>query len=216
MNIVPVLKSLRSEQVILVLSAHCDDAAIGCGGFLRRIKLENPQCKIRQIVFSGGDDPTRNEEEKAASVAFGIHDTTIHSYPDSLFPNHWHEIKKDLLETRDEIGKEQIGIVLCPRLDDRHQDHKIVAENVWRVFRDHLILEFEIHKYEGDLGQPNLYIGLTDVQASEKADLLLKCYPSRSIHYWWSRENFLGLMRIRGSEVNQPYAEGFIVRKILV
>lgn len=216
MNSIPFLRSLRRDQTVLVLSAHCDDAELGCGGLLKRLVQDGEYHEIRHVVFSGGNNPIREEEERNASLAFGIRHATFHSYPDSLLPNYWHEIKKDLLMLRDEIGIGHIGIVLCPRLDDRHQDHRVVTENVWRVFRDHLILEYEIHSYEGDLGQPNIYVELTEAQANEKADLLVKCYPSRACHRWWNRENFLALMRLRGVEANVAYAEGLIARKMLV
>lgn len=214
MNSVPLLDSLAPNQVVLILSAHCDDAEIGCGGLLKRLARERKDCHVREIVFSGGNDPVRRHEEESAAKAFGIQDTTFCSYPDSLLPNFWHEIKRDLLKVREEIGRAQIGMILCPRLDDRHQDHRIIAENAWRVFRDHLILEYEIHKFEGDWGQPNLYVTLTESQAHEKAALLLEYYPSRTCHFWWSQDTFLALMRLRGMEANYAYAEGLIARKM--
>ena len=217
MHPLPILKNLPPDHVILVLSAHCDDAEIGCGGLLRRLAHEAADgCEMRQVVFCGGDDPVRKNEQLLASREFGMEQTTIHAYPDSLLPNHWQEVKNDLLSLRDEIGSDRISMVICPRLEDRHQDHRVVAENVWRVFRNHLILEYEIPKYEGDLGRPNLYVELTQEQALEKVDLLLRCYESRSEHSWWRRDTLLALMRLRAVEANTEWAEALTARKMLL
>jgi len=213
---IPFLKNLRPDQVVLFLSAHCDDVPLGCGGLLIRLAEQELICEKRGIVFTGGDNSVRKGEELSAARAFGIDQTTIHSFSDTLLPNHWHDIKNILLQLRDEIGKDRIGMILCPRLDDRHQDHRVIAENTWRIFRDHLILEYELHKYEGDLGQPNLYITLTESQAQKKVELLMEHYPSRSCHKWWRRETFLSLMNLRGIEINQDYAEGLTIRKMLI
>lgn len=212
---IPIISSIPADQVILVLSAHCDDAAIGCSGLLKRLTNERPDLEIKEIVFCG-DNPDRNDEEKAAAPAFGVHDIRIRPYPDTLLPNHWHEIKGDLTHIGKELDKGRIGMILCPRLEDRHQDHRVIAENVWRIFRNHLVLEYEIHKYEGDLGHPNLYVALTEAQAQEKVDLLLEYYPSQHWHPWWNSETFFGLMRLRGVEINAKYAEAFVARKMLL
>jgi LmbE family N-acetylglucosaminyl deacetylase len=217
MNAIPLLQSLQPGQVVLVLSAHCDDAEIGCGGLLRRLDRElGKKCEKIQVAFSGGDDPNRKQEQLVASRAFGMDRIVVHAYPDSLLPDHWQEIKADLLKLREEVGEDRIGMILCPRLDDRHQDHRVVAENVWRVFRNHLVLEYEIVKYEGDLSTPNVYAGLSESQAREKVNLILNSFPSQAWHHWWNPETFLALMRLRGVECRTEFAEGFVARKLLL
>ena len=217
MNPIPILQSLMPDQVVLLLSAHCDDAEIGCGGLLRRLLDETgPRCFVKHVVFTGGDDPVRKAEQLTASHALGISDVTIQAYPETALPDHWQQLKHDLLEIREQVGSQRIGMVICPRLEDRHQDHRVIAENVWRIFRNHLILEYEALKYEGDLAPMNLFVRLSETEAHEKVDLLLRCYPSRACHQWWSRETLLALMRVRGVEAAVPWAEAFLARKLLV
>ena len=217
MNCIPIFEALQPGQFVLALSAHADDVELGCGGFLRKLALRTDnRCQIRQVVFSGGDDPVRRNEQLVASQAFGLGEPTILSYPDTAFPHHSMEIKRELLEIREQLGTHQIGIVVCPRIDDRHQDHRTVGENAWRVFRDHLILEYEIPKYEGDLVTPNFYVALSETEANEKVERLVDCFPSRTCHHWWSRDTFLALMRLRGVEANAAFAEGMVARKLVI
>lgn len=197
---------------VLVYAAHCDDAALGAGGLLRRLSAPALGLAITSIVFTGGDGPRRAEEE-AAALALGVQDLRVLDLPDTGLPRHDEQIKSDMWATRDRIGADNIALVLCPRLEDRHQDHRTVAENVWRIFRDHLILEYEIAKYEGDLARPNLYVPLSADEAQAKADTLLRCYPSRAVHHWWQPHALQALMALRGIECNSPFAEAFVARK---
>jgi LmbE family N-acetylglucosaminyl deacetylase len=209
---------LRETPAVLALGAHCDDIALGCGGFVKRLAQRNDLLvEVHAIVFSGGGDPVRAAEERTAAARLGIHELTIHDYPDTLLPNHWDAIKSDLLTERERLERNSggVGIVFCPRTDDRHQDHRAVAENAWRAFRRHLILEYEIAKYEGDLGSPNVFVPLTSEEARAKAAILEDCYPSRKIHHWWATDVFLSLMRLRGVESNSDYAEAFTARKLV-
>jgi LmbE family N-acetylglucosaminyl deacetylase len=207
-----------NKKVILVLSAHCDDAAIGCGGLLLRLLEYKNTNNIRlvSIVFSGGNNEKRTEEEKNASKDFGLEVNNIFSFTDTRLPDVWYEIKNILFDIGNMLGFDNIGMVVCPNIHDLHQDHRTIAENVWHVFRNHFIVEYEIQKYEGGLIQPNFYVKLTEDQAIKKAKLIMKNYPSRSCHHWFNIETFLSLMRIRGIEANTKFAEGFTVRKIIV
>ena len=208
--------SLRGKTVI-VFSAHCDDAAIGCGGTVQRIAKEaGDGCTRIGIVFSGGDNPSRADEEREAMAGLGVEMKQIYNFPDTKLPDHWFAIKQCMLTLREEIGSESIGLVLCPRLEDRHQDHRVIAENVWRIFRQHLILEYEIAKYEADLGQPNIYVSLDGGEAERKVKVLLESSPSRHCHHWWSADTFYSLMHLRGIESNCTYAEGLYGRKLVV
>ncbi|WP_300328203.1 PIG-L family deacetylase [Accumulibacter sp.] len=210
------LASLEGKTV-LAFSAHCDDVAIGCAGLLRRIMRDTKaKACLRAVTFCGGDDSTRGAEERHAMTALGCQEQTILSFPDTQLPENSLLIKKEMLDIRDRIGEREIGLILCPRLEDRHQDHRAVAENIWRVFRLALIVEYEIAKYEADLGSPNVYVRLGGEDAAWKVELLLSAYPSRKRHHWWSAETFYALMRLRGVECNSPFAEGMYCRKLAV
>lgn len=214
---IPIIKYMLKQKTILVLSAHCDDAPIGCGGLLLRLKEENKSnCRIVSVVFSGGNDEVRKKEEEDASKAFGMELYSVFSFPDTGLPNYWYEIKSKLIRLRDELGTENIGAVICPLREDQHQDHRIVAENAWRIFRNHMILEYELQKYEGDLSKPNLYVEIPKKIAEKKIHILMECYKSRSVHNWWKEKNFEALMSVRGMEINKDFAEGLTVRKILI
>lgn len=215
-NYSQLFAGLRGKTV-LVFAAHCDDTPLGCGGTLQRIAADTGnKCTRIGVVFSGGDDPVRTAEEHCAMNRLGIELRHVLTLPDTRLPDSWFDIKEEMLTLREDIGSEHIGLILCPRLEDRHQDHRAVAENVWRVFRKHPIFEYEIAKYESDLGHPNVYVELDGGEAERKVDLLLDCYPSRSIHHWWCAETFFALMRLRGIESNCTYAEGLYVRKLVL
>jgi LmbE family N-acetylglucosaminyl deacetylase len=202
-------------KAVLIFSAHCDDAPIGCGGTLQRIATETGgNCERIAMVFSGGNDSLRAAEERVAMAWLGVQLRQLYDFTDSRLPDYWFDIKQEMLSLRDEIGEQRIGLILCPRLEDRHQDHRVIAENVWRVFRHHLIMEYEIAKYEADLGHPNIYVNLDNGEAQAKVELLLDTYPSRRCHHWWSAEAFYSLMRLRGIESNCTFAEGLYARKM--
>jgi len=204
---------LARNGVVLVVSAHCDDVALGCGGLLLR-GGKFPGVELHSIVFCGFD-PVRVAEERAAGAAFGLSRQDIFDYRDGSLPEHRTAVREQLLAVREEIGSSRIALVLGPRLEDRHPDHRLLAENVWRVFRDHLVLEYEIMKYDGDLGHPNFYVPLSSAIAEAKIAGLMASYPSRTIHRWWHEENFRSLLRVRGVECNATFAEGFTARKLV-
>ena len=101
---------------------------------------------------------------------------------------------------------------------DAHQDHRLVSELTWNTFRDHLVIEYEIPKYDGDLGRPNVFVPLERPVCEEKLNLLFAAFESQRAKRWFDRDTFLGLMRLRGMESNSPsgYAEGFHARKLVV
>jgi LmbE family N-acetylglucosaminyl deacetylase len=210
---VSVFDRIDKGGVILVVAAHCDDVALGCGGLLLR-SAQCPGIERRSVVFCGFD-PVRMEEERAAGTAFGLARQDIYDYRDGSLPEHRTAIREKLLALREEIGSSRIAVVLGPRLEDQHPDHRLLAENVWRVFRDHLVLEYEIMKYDGDLGHLNFYVPLSAATAEAKITKLIASYPSRTIHRWWHEENFRSLLRIRGLECNTTFAEGFSARKLV-
>jgi LmbE family N-acetylglucosaminyl deacetylase len=197
---------------VAALGAHCDDIAIGAGGTLLTLCAGNPGVRVDALVLSGGGTE-REDEERAALAAFcpgADLDVTVLKMPDGRFPSHWEDAKAAVEELR---GRTDPDIVLAPRVDDAHQDHRGLAQLVPTAFRDHLALGYEIVKWDGDLGRPSAYQPLTPELAEEKVRLLQTHYASQRHRAWYDREVFLGLARIRGIECQSRYAEAFAVNK---
>jgi LmbE family N-acetylglucosaminyl deacetylase len=204
----------RLDRVV-VLGAHCDDIAIGAGGTLLSICSARPGTRVDALVLSGGGSG-REAEERAALAAFSPDadlSVTVLKLPDGRFPAHWDEAKSALEELR---GRTEPDLVLAPRVNDLHQDHRGLAKLVPTVFRDHLVLGYEIVKWDGDLDRPNAYQPLSPELAEKKVQLLQQHYASQRHRPWYDREAFLGLARIRGIECNARYAEAFHVNKLIL
>lgn len=202
--------------VILCIGAHCDDVEIGCGGTLAAIAEACPDATFVVWVFSG--DARRREESQAAmrsllaecDVRFSIYDQR-----DGYFPAAWQQIKEAMHECAGSVAPD---LIFTHTLADRHQDHRTVAEITWQVFRDHLILEYEIAKYEGDLGRPNAYVPLTAAQLERKLDVLMTAFRSQHDKRWFNRDVFRSVASLRGIECNSPsgFAEAFHARKVIL
>jgi LmbE family N-acetylglucosaminyl deacetylase len=208
---------LRSgtPEAIVALGAHCDDIAIGAGGSLFTLCSAHPGTRVDVLVLSGGGTE-REDEEHAALAGFcpgASLRTTVLKLPDGRLPAHWDEAKQALQDLRAETDP---GIVFAPNKFDAHQDHRGLAELVPTAFRDHLVLGYEILKWDGDLGRPSAYQPLRDDVAEVKVALLQQHYPSQRSKPWYDREAFLGLARIRGIECNAHYAEAFYVNKLIL
>lgn len=206
------LRAGRIEAVV-ALGAHCDDIAIGAGGTLLTLCAARPGLRVDALVLSGGGTE-REAEERAALGAFcpGAElDITVLKLPDGRLPAHWDEAKSALEELR---GHGDPDLLLAPRRDDAHQDHRGLAELVPTAFRDHLVLGYEIVKWDGDLGRPSAYQPLPPETAEQKVRLLQEHYTSQRHRAWYDREAFLGLARIRGIECQERYAEAFHVTKL--
>ncbi len=200
---------------VVVLGAHCDDIAIGAGGTLLTLCEANPGLRVDALVLSGGGTE-REEEERAALAAFcpGAElDVTVHKLPDGRLPAHWDEAKSALEELRTRTDPD---LVLAPRTEDAHQDHRGLAKLVPTVYRNHLALGYEIVKWDADLGRPTAYQPLTTDIAEKKVELLQQHYASQRHRPWYDREAFLGLARVRGIECQARYAEAFSVTKLLL
>jgi LmbE family N-acetylglucosaminyl deacetylase len=199
---------------ILCLGAHCDDIEIGCGGTLLALQ-EYGNVRIDWAVLSGTD--TRRDEARAAMrglVKRGARGTlTFGSFPDGRFPACYVELKAFAEELKKTYSPE---IVLCHEREDRHQDHRLVNELAWSTFRDQVILEYEIPKWDGGLGQPNIYMPVSAAQARKKVEVLLRAYRTQRSRDWFTAETFMALLRLRGIECRAPsgYAEAFHGRKI--
>ncbi|MFC4858701.1 PIG-L deacetylase family protein [Actinophytocola glycyrrhizae] len=198
---------------VVALGAHCDDIAIGAGGTLLTLCRANPGLRVDALVLSGGGTDRENEEREAlrAFCPGAELDVTVHKLPDGRLPAHWDEAKSALEELRAHTDPD---LVLAPRTEDAHQDHRGLARLVPTVYRNHLVLGYEIVKWDADLGRPTAYQPLTAQTAEKKVALLQQHYPSQRHRPWYDREAFLGLARIRGIECHARYAEAFSVHKL--
>ncbi|MER7706404.1 PIG-L family deacetylase [Kitasatospora sp. NPDC097605] len=204
----------RPERIV-ALGAHCDDIAIGAGGTLLTMCLARPGLRVDALVLSGGGGE-REQEERDALAAFcpgADLRLTVLKLPDGRLPAHWEEAKAAVEELR---GRTEPQLVLAPRTEDAHQDHRGLARLVTTAFRDHLVLGYEIVKWDADLGRPTAYQPLSEEVAERKVRLLQEHYPSQRHRPWYDREAFLGLARIRGIECHARYAEAFAVTKLVL
>jgi LmbE family N-acetylglucosaminyl deacetylase len=196
---------------VLCVGAHPDDVEIGCGGTLLRL-AERADLELTVAVLTGS--PQRVAESSGAlQEILPAAKTHFASLPDGRLPTRW-EAVKDFLEDLARHCRPQL--VLTHRVDDAHQDHRTLGRIVTTVWRDALVMHFEVPKWDGDLAAPSHYVGLTREQATAKVALLNRHFPSQHRHDWWDDEVFLGLMRLRGMECRRSYAEAFFVTKALV
>jgi LmbE family N-acetylglucosaminyl deacetylase len=175
---------------------------------------EQPEVQVHWVVFSGAG-VRRSEAEDAARgfLGGGPHDVRVLDFPDRRFPS----ARADIKTVFDELGRSlKPDIVFTHRRHDAHQDHRELAELTWQTFRDDWILEYEIPKYEGDLGQPNVYVPLSAAVLDRKVALLGDLFPSQQEKPWYRPETFRGLAAVRGLECRADYAEAFHARKTVV
>lgn len=197
---------------VAVVGAHCDDIAIGIGGTLLTLSKNCPGLRVRALVLSG-EGTEREVEEHEALAAFcpgADLKLVVLDVPDGRAPAHWDRIKGHLKAFREACTPD---VVFGPQRDDAHQDHRLLAELLPTEFRDHLLLGYEILKWESDIPRLNVFHPLESGVAEEKARLLLKHYGSQSRRDWFDEQAFLGLSRIRGVQSRNVHAEGFILEK---
>jgi LmbE family N-acetylglucosaminyl deacetylase len=208
---------LEQVRTLLVVGAHADDIEIGCGATILEISKRRPDINLRWVVFSGNGSRANEARQSAGEFLtdFQSQQVQLHDFSDGYFPAEWSDIKSTFERLKKSI---QPDLILTHYGQDFHQDHRLVSELTWNTFRDHLILEYEIPKYDGDLGQPNLYMPVEEKLCRQKIDLLLKHFPSQLDKPWFDRELFQGLMRLRGAECAAPqrYAEAFYARKACI
>ena len=202
---------------ILCLGAHSDDIEIGCGGTLLQLARKRPRPEFRWVVWSAASARAR-EAERGARKFLGPASSEavrLHEFRDGYFPTHFDAIKDAFESLAREFTPD---IVFTHTRDDRHQDHRAVSDLTWNTFRRQLILEYEIPKWDGDLGRPNLYVPLSASAARRKSKALIDVFGTQRSKDWFSEETFLGLMRLRGMECRAAdgYAEAFHARKILL
>jgi LmbE family N-acetylglucosaminyl deacetylase len=202
---------------ILAIGCHADDIEIGCGGTLLALIRQHPGLEIDWIVLAAPG--ARNDEARTSATAFldeaGAARIEIHEFRDGFLPYVGAEVKDVFEEFK---GRVDPQVVFTHTGDDLHQDHRLACELTWNTFRNHLILEYEIPKVDGDLGRPNVFMPLTVELVERKLELLARHFPSQADKHWFDRETFLGLMRLRGMEAVAPerYAEAFTARKVVL
>ena len=205
----------RRATRILCLGAHCDDIEIGCGGTLLKLLARGGRWDVTWAVFSSSRPRERELRSSARRFLQRAAHTRVLTYEfrDSYFPAEYAAVKNTFESLKD---LPEPDIVFTHHRADLHQDHRLVGELTWNAFRRHLILEYEIPKYEGGLTTPNAYVQLTKTQAAAKTRVLLACYASQRTKPWFNAETFDALMRLRGVEAGPGagWAEGFHVRKL--
>jgi LmbE family N-acetylglucosaminyl deacetylase len=204
-----------SLNSVAVIGAHCDDIAIGAGATLMEIARDNPDVVVHALVLTGGGTEREVEEKNAFAAICPSTDVrlTVARLPNGRLPDHWGSVKQHIAEFHRECEPD---MVFGPQRHDYHQDHQLVAELISTEFRDHLVLGYEILKWESDLPNPTLYLPIPHETAREKTRLLAQCYPSQSGRDWFDDEVLLGLMRVRGVQCRARFAEAFTVEKAVL
>ena len=212
-----ITTDLRNVKRVLCLGAHSDDIEIGCGGTILRLLRETKNLEIYWLVFSSNAERAKEAEQSAKAFLEPIRKKTIaiKSFRDGFLPY----IGAPVKEVFEELKKTFIpDLIFTHFRHDLHQDHRLLCELTWNTFRNHLILEYEIPKYDADLRSPNFFVPLEESVCQAKIKLLMRCFGTQRNKQWFSDDLFMGLMRIRGIEANLPtrFAEGFHCRKIVL
>jgi LmbE family N-acetylglucosaminyl deacetylase len=209
------LSELPSPCRILAIGCHADDIEIGCGGTILTFVEALPEVEVCWVVLSARGD--RADEARKSAEAFlqgaARAEVIVHDYRDGFLPYSGGEVKQVFEDLKSSFAPD---LIFTHYLDDRHQDHRLAAELTWNTFRDHLILEYEIPKYDGDFGSPNLFVALSESLAETKVRLLLEQFSTQRGRRWFTEDLFYAVLRIRGMESNSQsrFAEGFYGRKV--
>lgn len=205
-----------SPLSILCLGSHSDDIEIGCGGTILRLLAASPNLIVTWVVFSSNKE--REEEARKSAELFleqaDKKEIVIHKFRDGFFPFDGADIKT-VFEGLKHVSPD---LIFTHNRHDAHQDHRVIADLTWNTFRNHLVLEYEIPKYDGDLGQPNCFVPLEKQHYERKTRYLMEAFQTQRSKRWFEQETFLALMRLRGMECVAPsgYAEAFYCRKLVL
>jgi LmbE family N-acetylglucosaminyl deacetylase len=212
----PAFDGSRGPQV-LCLGCHSDDIEIGCGGTVLRLAEQYPDSVFHWVVFSAAG--TRGAEAQRAAEMFvpreRLRGPILKTFPDGFLPFVGADVKAVFEDLKKTVSPD---LVFTHNRKDAHQDHRLVAEMTWNTFRDHMILEYEIPKYDGDMGQPNSFVPLSSEICQKKIHSILTAFQTQHGKRWFEEETFRSLMRLRGMECNSPsgYAEAFYCRKMVL
>jgi LmbE family N-acetylglucosaminyl deacetylase len=202
---------------ILAVGAHPDDIEIGCGGTILRLLEERRGLEVLWVVLAA--TPERAEEARASAGAFlngaSTSKVIVRNHRDGFLPYSGAAVKDEFEALKRDFSPD---VVFTHYRDDRHQDHRLVSELTWNTWRDHVILEYEIPKYDGDFGSPNLFAGLPPSQLERKVSLILEHFGSQAGKAWFTADLFRAVARIRGMECAAPggFAEAFYCRKLVI
>lgn len=214
------MKALRIAErgdrlSVLCLGAHSDDIEIGAGGTLLSWLDQGVRLDVQWCVLSGAGEREREAEASACDFLQAAEKRRIEvlNFRDGFFPEQGDQIKLWFEALKERVNPD---VIISHRQDDAHQDHRQVARLVWNTFRDHLILEYEVPKWDGDMARPNMYMPVPAHVVQRKVDLLLTHFGTQRSKRWFDAETFFGLARLRGMEcrAHERYAEGFIARKL--
>ncbi|HEY2364270.1 MAG TPA: PIG-L deacetylase family protein [Candidatus Angelobacter sp.] len=203
---------------VLCIGCHSDDIEIGCGGTILQLLSKNPNLDFTWMVFSHGGSEREHEARTSANLFLKKakkKELIVKDFRDGFFPFDGAKIKGVFEE---ELKQVKPDLVFTQNRKDAHQDHRLIAELTWNTFRNHLVLEYEIPKYDGDLGQPNFFVSLDKEMYTSKVDFLMKAFGTQRSKRWFEPETFMALMRLRGMECNAEsgYAEAFYSRKFVL
>jgi LmbE family N-acetylglucosaminyl deacetylase len=207
----------EGPRTVLCLGAHADDIEIGCGGTLFRLLESRPKLEVHWHVLSA-PGPRQREARRSAAAwlrrARKSH-VEVQEFRESYFPDQWAAIKDRVEQIR---ANSDPDLIFTHRRDDLHQDHRVVSDLTWNAFRGHTILEYEIPKYDGDLGNPNLYVALDERVCRRKVLALMRHFRTQTAKHWFTEDTFLALLRLRGIECGSHthFAEAFHARKLVV
>lgn len=213
-----LLQDKTSRLKVLCLGCHSDDIEIGCGGTILQWLSSYKNLEIVWVVFSSGGSG-REKEARASAALFlesaGKSEIIIKDFRDGFFPFDGANVKTVF---EDELKQTSPDVVLTHNGKDAHQDHRQISELTWNTFRDHLILEYEIPKYDGDMGRPNVFVPLNFEVSKKKVNHLMEAFQSQRSKRWFQEDTFLSLMRLRGMECNAAsgHAEAFYCRKLVL
>jgi LmbE family N-acetylglucosaminyl deacetylase len=210
-------RSAGSVHRILCLGAHSDDIEIGCGGTLLTLLQRREQAEVRWVVFSATEERAREARTSAAVFLARARqaDVTVRSYRDGFFPYLGAEIKSEFESIKRDFNPD---LILTHYRADRHQDHRTISDLTWNTFRNHLILEYEIPKYDGDLGVPNFFVPLEATTCAAKIRHIVESFRSQQQKQWFDEQTFMAILRLRGMEANSStrLAEAFYCRKAVL
>jgi len=202
---------------ILCLGAHSDDIEIGCGGTILKLLSSNSAVNVHWVVLGAAGDREKEARESAEWFLTGAmqKEIVVKGFRDGFFPYIGREIKEYFEEIKKQVSPD---VIFTHFRHDLHQDHRLVCELTSNTFRDHLILEYEVIKYDGDLGSPNLFVHLGDSHARTKVNHILDVFKTQGSRSWFTEDAFMSIMRIRGLESNAPekFAEAFYCRKLVL
>lgn len=211
----PLLPDRAAPWKILCLGAHSDDIEIGCGGTILELTARHPKLDIHWVVFSANGQREREARQSAALFLKGAkrHEVVVRDFRESFFPYVGAEIKEFFQQLGQDVAPD---LIFTHCRHDLHQDHRTLCELTWNTFRNHLILEYEIPKYDGDLGSPNCFVCLSKSSHQRKLKYLGEVFKTQRVKPWFTAETFQAILRLRGIECNAPegFAEAFYCRKL--